>query len=485
MFNRSLLSSLLFCLVLTCSIAVAQNLCPPGVKSDKLVCLIPQVFGSNGLQVANPDATGEFQVNFLSTSLQPLTSAIARQAALLPLASPSSGITFSWDPAAKVFIPSIGSLGPILGDRADTIGKYQVALAFDYQYFKFDTIDGIDLKNLPVVLTQPDFNLNGVTCSLNAPSNNPNPSPISNGPCSFIRDVVVTSNRLDLKIHQFTTFITFGLTNRIDVSVAIPIENVRMGVFSTATIMKNSFGFPVHAFPQTDSCGAPCFHSSFPNVGTASGIGDITLRVKGKVWTNKGTGEQAGSEATASGKAALALGVDIRVPTGDGLNFLGAGTAGVKPFLVWSYRSRIAPHAFVGYETNGSSVLAGDVLTGQKERFPGQLTYSGGADVWATKWLTVAVDLLGQQVFQAQRTAITTFTEPGACTNIACSPPKLANVDQNLLQSTGTFNITNASVGLKAKPFSTLLITGNVLIKMNDGGLRASVVPLVGLSYAF
>ena len=245
-----------------------------------------------------------------------------------------------------------------------------------------------------------------------------------------------------------------------------------------------------------DYLNATCFTQSFSNVGTASGIGDITLRVKGNVWKSKpkdknATGEGneahelAGTAPDKGERAALAIGVDIRSPTGDALNFLGAGTAGVKPFVIWSYRSRISPHVFVGYETNGSSLVAGDISTGKKERFPGQLTYSSGADVWFTKRLTAALDIVGQQVFQAARTQVATFTEPGACPDLNCLTPSASNTDQNLAQSTGTFNITNASLGVKVKPFATLLVTGNVLIKMNNGGLRANAVPLIGLSYAF
>jgi hypothetical protein len=40
-------------------------------------------------------------------------------------------------------------------------------------------------------------------------------------------------------------------------------------------------------------------------------------------------------------------------------------------------------------------------------------------------------------------------------------------------------------VGFKVSPISTLLVSANFIFKMNDAGLRARVVPLVGISYAF
>ncbi len=487
MFKRSLVIAL-FSMGLTCVTTKAQDVCPTGVASDKLVCVIPQVFGKNGIQVANFNHQGHFEASFLSSSFRPLDSAIARQVALLPLASPTSGLTFSWDPAAKAFVSSTESLGPILNDRAETIGKYKVFLGFGYQYFKFGTIDGLSMNNLPVVFTHADdidTDASMLWCTVNPNPSVTKPFPQSNtGTCGFVRDAISTVNRIDLKIHQFTTFVSFGLTNRIDVSMAIPIENVRLGVSSTATIHHNDSDSRFdHVFTPRTGCPPPgsptpvCLEQPFSNFHSASGIGDITFRIKGTAWK----GERAG----------LALGVDVRVPTGDQLNFTGAGAAGVKPFVIWSYRGRVSPHTFVGYETNGSSVIAGDISTGQKARLPGNLTYAAGADVWLTKRVTVAADLVGQQIFEARRTTMSSFTELGKCQDsatLACDPnqgflPPI--VDPVIGQSTESYNATNLSLGLKAQPISKLVFTANVLIKVNNGGLRSKYVPLVGLSYVF
>jgi hypothetical protein len=471
-----------FLVAVNSTIALAQNLCPNGTKSDKLVCLIPQVYGPNGLVLINNNAqqlgiASGFQ-NGLPQALSPLNSSIARQTALLPLASPSSGITFSWDAASKVFVATTDSYGPILGERSDTIGKYRVYVGFGYQYFRFEQNDGTNLKNLPAVFTQPDTFASqvngGTTCSLNPPD-----SPVNLGDCGFIRDIVTTSNRVDLKLHQFTTFVTFGLTNRIDVSMAIPIENIRMGIRSDATI-QNISQTGDHEFPSRPDCPispqTTCLQSSSSNMSSASGIGDITFRVKGTAWK----GERAG----------FALGVDVRAPTGDALNFLGAGAAGVMPFAVWSYRARISPHAFVGYQVNGSSLTAGDISSGTKDKLPGQLMYSGGTDVWLTKRISAAFDVVGQQVFQAQRFAfVGKFSRPRECGNSQCNANELipppTPTDPNLLTATGSYNITNASIGAKIRPFGKFVVTGNVLLKLNDGGLRATAIPLVGLGYTF
>lgn len=455
---------IVLCIAFITSVAPAQNVCPSGASTTKLICLMNQ--NINLSSIVSGQQVGAFTGNF-NGSFSPLNAAIGRESALLPLASPSSGLTFSWDAATQTFIASTDSYGPILGERADTIGKNKFFIGFSYQYFNFDELDGVDLRKMPVVLTQPDSispQDNTSLCSING--NN------TGDTCGYIRDVIRTNNRIDLKVHQFTTYVVYGLTSRIDLSVAIPVENVRMSISSDATMVPNSQSLR-HAFVPTDACPDPCFHASFVNAHSASGIGDMTFRVKGIPWKGE--------------KAAVALGVDVRVPTGDQLNFLGAGAAGFRPFVDFSYRARVSPHAVVGYEVNGSSVVAGDIATGRKDRLPSRFTYTAGADVWFTKWLTGAFDLVGEEVFEVQRSSVGNFIEPAPCQDSNCIPPfDPPNQDQSLLLRTGSYNATSASLGVKLRAAGRLLLTGNVLIRLTDSaGLRAKYVPLVGVSYTF
>jgi hypothetical protein len=471
---RTKLLIALSCLIAAPTIGMAQNLCPAtSTPSTKLICIVPQVFGTNGFVLPGGSGPPQLVGSFDGNSLTPLNSAIAVQSVLLPLASPSSGITYSWDPAAKTFSPSTDSFGPIYGERADTIGKYHLFLGVGYQYLAFSSMDGNNLKSLPEVFTQPDTPLDPTTTPITTCSVSGN----NTGACAFIRDVVTVANRVDYKVQEVTTFMTFGLTNRIDISVAIPIEDVKMSITSNATIVDNS-GSGFHAFNTRPGCGSPttnCLNQLFSNSGGATGIGDITVRLKGTVWK----GERSG----------LALGADISIPTGDSLNFLGSGAAGVKPFIVWSYRARVSPHLGAGFEANGSSRIAGDITVGSKERLPSQLVYSAGADVWLTKRITAAFDLIGQSVFQTQRLLKTQYTELGACLQAypSCSGPPFAtpNVDPNINQSTGNINVLNASAGLKVKLASNLLFTGNAVFKTNGAGLRARVIPMGEISYTF
>src|SRR5271170_2496132 len=211
---------------LCCARAFAQGPC--SVQSSKLACVIPEEYGSksgtafNFTQVLYPAGfhTTHYSSDF-STTLQPLTADIGRQTNLLPLASPSSGFTLTYDPSLKTFVTSTDSLGPILGERAETVGRHRLFVGFSYQYFDFNKIDGVNLHNFPAVFTHTDDNrdnspplpLAPITCSINSTSGQN-----LNG-CGFVRDRIDTVNSIHLKVNQYTSYLTFGLTNRIDVSI--------------------------------------------------------------------------------------------------------------------------------------------------------------------------------------------------------------------------------------------------------------------------
>jgi Putative MetA-pathway of phenol degradation len=491
--------------------ASAQT-CPlNGSLSNKLVCQIPQVYGAFGFGTTADPAqsvlfTGDhhqahFSSDFLAT-FAPINEAVGIQASQLPLASPSSGITFVYDPALKTFAPSTDeSLGPILGDRATTIGKHKLFLGFSYQYFNFGTIDGQNMGNIPTVLQHQPF---AVPNAQHIPScDDQTALTTANGyagdPC-FVRDFIQTANNIDLTIHQYTIYATYGITNRLDFSVAIPILNIQMAVTSHATIVPNSAapasagapGNVWHSFNPTNpvlasQCASqvPCLNATFSDSSSAAGIGDVVLRGKYTVYNGE--------------RFAVAAGVDVRLPTGDELNFLGSGATGVKPFGVVSYKARISPHAELGYEVNGNSTLAGTSLVptpagttpNATGKLPNRFVYIVGADVRVVKRLTAAFDIYGQRLFGSPELVSQPYTGLGSCagptdpTGATCGPFTPGTTHPDIAQRTTDVNITEASLGLKYRLIGRLVVTGNVLLKLDQGGLRSTAVPLVGVSYNF
>ena len=110
---------------------------------------------------------------------------------------------------------------------------------------------------------------------------------------------------------------------------------------------------------------------------SASGIGDIIVRLKNRVY---------------SGGSGLAWGMDLRLPTGDAENLLGSGALGLKPFVAVSFNNEVvSPHFNLGYQWNGKSILAGDVLAGEKAELPDQLVYAVGLDIGVSARVTAGV----------------------------------------------------------------------------------------------
>jgi hypothetical protein len=464
--------------------SIAQGPCPTATVSTtaKLssdsICTITQVYGAGGL-VGRKDGgplddtdTGTFKhvVHFQSSSLSsfsPLTAEIGTQLSQLPLTSPASGFIYSLGATGGI-TATTQNFGPILSERAQTIGKHRLFVGFSYQYFNFDKVDGVNLKHFGAVFThEPEACL----------PNNPTLTCASDGQVLPTKDFVETSNRIDLKVHQFTAVGTLGITDRFDLSVAIPILDVRMDMGSDATIISFETATdnppccvhqfdpsqPIeqgeHLFPANPQFGNN--HASFFRATSAAGIGDVTFRGKYELLKRE--------------KMGVAAGLDVRVPTGDELNFLGSGTWGVRPFGAISFSGRFAPRANIGYLFNGDSVLGGNISENTSDRLPSVLTYSFGADYGISPRLSLSGDFLGQTLINAKRITGVTFTDffkQNTVPNISAA--SRANVNQASL-----------AAGAKINPFGKLLVTANVLFRVNDAGLHSKPVPLIGLSYTF
>ncbi len=449
-----------------------------------LACVVPNLYGPYGLVLPNASHAAHFNSGFQS-NFSALNAAIATQLTLLPIASPASGFTYSYDPTTGVYQQLKESFGPVLTERAETIGKRKFFFGANFQRFRFNKLDGLPLHNLPAVFSHQKNTFND------------QPEP-------WETQFISTQNSLDLKVNQFTIFGTYGITNRVDVSVAIPLLQVGFNATSQATInrtvntepvfVKGQFqpccsnGPPyVHYFDDTPAAQATSLTHTFannqsspdifspqatdnlywdPSTHHAAGLGDVVLRVKDNVYRGE--------------RFSLALLTDVRLPSGDERNFLGSGAWGVKPFAALSIQAwRFTPHVNLGYEWNGSSLLAGNILTGTKANLPPIAFFSAGTDIGIARRLTLAVDYLGQELVNAPRITSATYTPTADL--VIPHPGGFETINE----FSGTYNQSSAAIGAKYNVFGKLLLSGNVLIALNNGGLRDKVVPLVGLSYSF
>jgi len=254
--------------------------------------------------------------------------------------------------------------------------------------------------------------------------------------------------------------VTYGVSDRFDISLAVPIVNVSLHVVSDAMIHRlGTTNELTHFFRQAD--GSIGDQRLFTAVGNATGIGDITARLKTSVRRRQSGG--------------FAAGLDVRVPTGDAKNLLGSGTTGVQPFAIWSgTHGAVSPHANVSYTWNGSSILAGNPSTGQASDFPDELRYTVGTEVAVSRHVTLALDLLGRTVIDTERLEPTTFH---ALDGVSTFPDITFQRD--------TFSLLSGSMGAKINLAGRLLAEANILFALDSHGLRDRVTPLLGLQYTF
>ena len=125
--------------------------------------------------------------------------------------------------------------------------------------------------------------------SQNQPSAQPYRLPhAQRGEPIYTNDIVATQNRIDVKVNQVTLVGTYGLSDRLDVSVALPVVDVRVGMTSYATI--NNFEPPPvnHMFahitnnPRETYIGP--FNAILTNSDSTTGVGDLRLRGKYVAW---------------------------------------------------------------------------------------------------------------------------------------------------------------------------------------------------------
>jgi hypothetical protein len=417
-------------------------------RASSLATLFEEVYGPNGLVLSSDDVTldGTTHAAHFNSAFQSdfrlVNIALTGQLTAIPLPSPASGFTYEFDSATGTFVRSTRSFGPILSDRAETIGRGRLAFGFSNQFFSFDHLDGVSLSAVPAVFRHDSFELGGGRA-----------------------DVVSTTNTIQASVGQFAGALTYGLTSRIDLSLAVPIVRTSLSLLSNARIQRLGTGtnLQVHYFQDPTALGGFGSTHQYFTEGTASGVGDLVLRMK--------------TMLIREGSRALAAGIDARLPTGDELNLLGTGAMGMRPWAaVSSAFGPFAPHANISYQWNGKSVLAGDVRAGTEANLPDQFQYAAGTDLAVNPKFSMVFDVLGQRVLNSPVLSVYTLDATGAAGSASLPDIRF---------STDSYWVTDASLGFKANVASRLLVNFNMRFNVGDKGLADRVAPLIGVEWSF
>ena len=384
------------------------------------------------------------EAHFLPGADQVLTpylfnQAIVSQLSTFPVGTPAGGFTYTFDPSLGTYSRSSTTFGPSFLDRALTIGRGRVNVGASYQHASFNSFAGRDLQGGDVRFYLTHQPTGGVF---------------------FEGDLVETALDLKLKTDTFSLLANYGITDRLDVGVAVPILHVSLNAAIDATVLRlatleSGPTSTIHTFPGGGSTG------HFEDSGSATGVGDIVVRGKYHFLSRAGGG--------------LAAALDLRLPTGDEENLLGTGTTQAKVVLVGSTATtRFSPHFNIGYTWSGTSSNAFLNVTDE-------LNYGAGTEVAVSPRLTLNLDFLGRQLIDAGRLVDETRTFNWTTQGGVRGSTSLNEFGFR----EGSLNLLTSAVGIKFNPGRNLLISANVLFPINNAGIRSNPVPVIGFDYAF
>ena len=369
-----------------------------------------------------------------------LTNSIGSNVANVPVSATSGGSTFSFEGGVPVRTST--SAGPLFGERAQTLGRGRILAGLSRTGAHFKSIRGVDLDRIRFTFTHANSDFEGCDS-------------IAGGDCGLYGVPVLENETIDLNLAldvrlTVTAFLlTYGLSDRIDIGVALPIVSTALEGATTAQI--NPFGPPpaVHFFGGTPD--NPTLTASRFVRGSATGLGDVDARVK----INLRRGEP------------LAVGVlaDVRFPTGSESDLLGSGAFAARGLAIVSARfGSFSPHANVGYLYRGGDFETDAVL--------GTL----GFDHLLAPWATMAVELISQLQVGDSPLQV---PDP-----VVIQSPYVRTITPTAIPDRRD-DLVDGSIGLKLTAAHGLTVVGNGQWPLNRGGLRPDVIWTVGLEYNF
>jgi hypothetical protein len=386
---------------------------------------------------------GENSPQFLA--LGQFNTELATQLASFPLASSAGGFTYRYDPALGAFTRVSESFGPIYAERADTLGKGKFNLGVNYSHFDFDRVDDLSLRNGQIDLVFTHIDVNGDHSNLEP---------------WFEGDLITAQLYLKIQTDITAFLVTYGVTDRLDVGVAIPEVHVAIDAMSDATIQRIASGATstIHQFTNGTTM------ETFEQRGSASGVGDVVLRSKFRFLEGKAGG--------------LAFQGEVRLPTGNADDLLGTGaTQGTASLIGSLHAGNFSPHINAGYTWSTNAY---------GERIPDEVSYTGGFDWAVSPRMTLAADVLGRTFRNSRVVRVVDKTFQANTNSDPTTPPVIITaVFPELVSEQKDSTQLIGSVGVKINPFGNFLLTLNGLFSINRVGLQSRFAPLIGADYSF
>ena len=349
--------------------------------------------------------TGDFQKD--QAAAQAARVAISRALLIdltsVPLATASSGFLYRLNPALGTVERATDSFGAFFVERALTPGSGHASVGISTTTSSFDELDGKSLRDGALVTVANQFR---------------------DEAAPFDTESLI----LRIRSSTMTLFGSIGVGNRIEIGAALPLvkltlDGQRLNVYRGATLIQATGN------------------------ATASGLADLALR--GKI------------NLVASRSGGVAVAGELRLPTGDAANLLGAGKTSYRIMGIGSLES--GPVAFHG----NASVLTGGISS--------EFDFAGA--------LSVAVH---PRVTLSGETLVRRITDLHALDLVSAPHPTLIGVDTfRLAPAVDPQTLALVVTGIKWNVAHTLVIGGHLNWSLVHRGLTAPLTPTLALEYAF
>lgn len=414
-----------------------------------------------------------------------------------PLASVSPAFTYRYNPALSAFERRTGVPGPLFAERAPALGRGQFNTSVGYSFIDFSDINGEDLDDL----RSPGFLAETFSAEFVDPALLPPRVTLVNGAVGFPVPISFSQlrTRIDLNAHVIVPALRYGITDNWDISLAIPIVNTFLRIKNEAVRVADiGLFFAADARGQPgltllDPSGNPVNLATLTRLpfiksrrsaarlskaaGSATGVGDISLRSKYHFWR------------TPSGGAAL--GLNLLLPSGEVEKFHGADETHLSTFIYLSevLMERFEPHLNVGVDFNADDVDRSSFL------------YAVGASVLLWKQLGLVIDFVGRSEFGKFQIRVPRDQEGNPLDRVQGlgldRAPTSCTLTQPCFQRPGATSfsifpvnfqrndIADFSFGLRQALGTSGSIFFGGVIPLNDDGLRADFIPSGGIEYTF
>ena len=369
-----------------------------------------------------------------------ITDALGASVANIPIGSTSGGVTFRFE--GGVPVPTSTSAGPIFAERAQTLGRGRILAGISRTGFRFATLRGVDMDNIGLVFTHQNVDFEGCDAQFG-------------GDCTLYgipvleNDAIDFHLSMDLNVRVTSMYLTYGMTDRFDLGLVVPIVQADFRGESDAQIRPFGGTTAAHYFAGTST--NPVLSAHRQSLGSAAGLGDVALRAKINFRQTPGS--------------SFAFLVDGRFPTGSPKDLLGSGKFAGRALAIFNSRfGDFSPHLNAGYLYHAG--------TQQNDAVLGTV----GFDNRLAESVTLAADLVTElQVGDSKLhlPPLVTYESPFRRT---LNPTNIPDIRDD---------IVNGSFGVKLIPAHNTTLVLNSLFPLNRGGLRSNLVYTAGIEYTF